>query len=154
VIDALGHGERANEAAVRALELLELCYREPLTDIVATCHAGLVHTRGAAMGLCSVRAKDRVIEHLAIGNVEMRLFSPEPVHTISFNGTVGMQMEKHQVMTYPFRPGSRLLMFTDGISGKLEVPPELLGRAPIETATYVFNNYRREYDDATIVALA
>lgn len=153
VIDALGHGVEAHRTAERALELLEICFREPLAEIVAACHEGLRHTRGVAMGLCSILSREQAVEHLAIGNVETRICRPEQVHTFCFNGTVGMQMERHQATIYPFRQGDRLIMFTDGISGKLEIPPRLLGRSPIDAATHIFENNRREYDDATVLVL-
>jgi hypothetical protein len=94
-----------------------------------------------------------VVEHVSIGNVELRLFNPEPTHTVSYNGTLGMQMEDHPVLSYQLRPSARLVLFSDGISRRLEIPRELLGRAPIEVATYLFANFRRDYDDATVLVL-
>ncbi len=52
VIDALGHGPEAHEAALLALEIIENNWAEPLLDLVMRCHQGLRHSRGAATAFC------------------------------------------------------------------------------------------------------
>lgn len=154
VIDALGHGDKANQTVVTALDILESCYLDDLEVIAATCHRGLKYTRGVAMGMCRVKLQERVVEHLSIGNVELRIYQGhEDRHTICFNGTLGMEAERYHVTTYPYNSQTSLVMFSDGISGKFRLSEYLLQKTPIEVASYIFRNFNREYDDATVLVL-
>ena len=154
VIDALGHGKEANRTVVTALEILTNCYTDDLADIAATCHRGLKDSRGVALGMCRVRQQERVVEHLCIGNVELRLYQGvKEQHTVCFNGTLGMETERYHVSSYPYTTQTALVMFSDGISGKFKLSEYLLEKTPVEIASYVFRNYSREYDDATVLVL-
>lgn len=154
VIDALGHGDAANKTVVMALELLGNCYMDDLVDIAATLHRGLRHSRGVAIGLCRIRLQEKTVEHLCIGNVELRIYQGlEERHTICFNGTLGMETERYRVTSHPYTPQTTLVMFSDGISGKFKLSEFLLQKTPVEVASYVFRNFSREYDDATVLVL-
>ncbi len=154
VIDALGHGSEANKTVVTALAILENCYMDDLADIAATCHRGLKYTRGVALGMCRVRLQEGIVEHLSVGNVELRVYQGlKEQHTICFNGTLGMETERYHVSSYPFTPQTALVMFSDGISGKFKLSEFLLEKTPVEVASYVFRNFSREYDDATVLVL-
>ena len=154
VIDALGHGSEANKTVVTALDILGNCYMDDLADIAATCHRGLRHTRGVALGMCRIRQPEGVIEHLSIGNVELRVYQGlKEQHTICFNGTLGMETERYHVSSYPYTTRTALVLFSDGISGKFKLSEFLLEKTPVEIASYVFRNYSREYDDATVLVL-
>ena len=154
VIDALGHGREANKTVVTALNILGNCCTDDLADIAATCHRGLRNTRGVALGLCRIRQQEKVVEHLCIGNVELRVYQGlTEQHTVCFNGTLGMETERYHVSSYPYTTQTALVMFSDGISGKFKLSQYLLEKTPVEIASYVFRNYRREYDDATVLVL-
>ena len=154
VIDALGHGNEANKTVVTALDILGNCYMDELGDIAATCHRGLKYTRGVALGLCRIRQQERSVEHLSIGNVELRVYQgTKEQHTICFNGTLGMESENYHVSSYPYNSQTALIMFSDGVSGKFKLSDFLLEKTPVEVASYIFRNYSREYDDATVLVL-
>ena len=152
VIDALGHGKEANKTVVTALDILGNCFTDDLAQIAATCHAGLKFTRGVAIGLCRIR--QQAVEHLCIGNVELRIYQGlKEQHTVCFNGTLGMETERYHVSSSPYTTQTALVMFSDGISGKFKLSQYLLEKTPVEIASYVFRNYGREYDDATVLVL-
>lgn len=152
VIDGLGHGVDANKAAVAAVEILEENYTRPLSEIIEMCHKGLRHTRGAAMALCKVDYKRKILEHVSIGNVETRVYrTPEPIRLFCFNGTLGMRMERYNVSEYPYFPGSLIVMFSDGIIGRFDIPPHLVEKNPQEIAAFIFENGIRGLDDATVL---
>ncbi|NTU43335.1 MAG: SpoIIE family protein phosphatase [Nitrospirales bacterium] len=152
VVDGLGHGEDAHKASQAAIEIIDHNRAEPLNTIVDRVHKGIRHTRGAAMGLCRIDFQAGKMEHLSIGNVEMRVYrSPRPIRPFCYNGTVGMMMESHRVFEYPYTEGSVMVMFSDGISGKFELDERLLALSPKEIGEYIFHGYARQTDDSTVL---
>lgn len=152
LIDVLGHGDEAYEDALLALELLSHNYTEPLAEIIQTCHRELKHTRGIAIAICKVIFHSKKLEHISIGNIETRIFgSPEMIRPFCYDGTVGISMETLKVCEYPYYEGCTIIMFTDGISDKFDVSRLLLERNPQEIASYIFDNYSRNDDDATVL---
>lgn len=152
VTDALGHGREAFETSRQALAVLEDVCEEPLPGIVDLCHRELKGTRGAAMALCRIDFAEGLLHHLSIGNVETRVYGTrEPVRPLCFNGTVGMSMENHHVRTYPWNDGATIVIFSDGVSGHFDLPPETLGASPQTIARYIFDRFARNYDDATVL---
>lgn len=152
MIDVLGHGEDAHEVAIRAYELLENNYMEPLLDVLQLCHRELQHTRGLALAVCKIIFKNKKLEHISIGNIETRIFGEtKKSRPFCFNGTVGAVMEKISISEYPFSEGDTIIMFTDGISGKFKISKEMLGGTLHDIASYIFDNYSMDYDDATVL---
>jgi anti-sigma regulatory factor (Ser/Thr protein kinase) len=154
VVDALGHGNEANKTVVQALDILGNCFNDDLEDIAATCHRGLRYTRGVALGMCRILHQEGIVEHLSVGNVELRVYQgAKEQHTVCFNGTLGMETERYHVSRYPYTPRTCLVLFSDGVSGKFQLSEFLLEKTPVEIASYVFRNFSREYDDATVLVL-
>ncbi|SNQ62044.1 putative anti-sigma regulatory factor, serine/threonine protein kinase [Candidatus Methanoperedens nitroreducens] len=152
VIDVLGHGRDAHDVALSVLKILEDNYTEPLAKIIDICHTGLRHTRGAAMALCRVNFKLKKFEHVGIGNVETRVFgATEPVEPFFFNGTLGMAMENYRVIEYPYIEGMAIVLFSDGISRRFDLSQQMLTKTPQEIAKFIFDNYARDTDDATVL---
>lgn len=152
VIDVLGHGEAAHEIALKIIKMLEDNYTQPLESIINICHQGLRHTRGAAMALGRLDLKRRLLEHISIGNVETRILgSAEAIRPICFNGTLGMAMERHKVIEYPFPEGATVIMFSDGIIGRFDLSAVWSAKTPQEIASFIFEHYFRGSDDATVL---
>lgn len=152
VIDGLGHGTGANEAALAAVGTVESGLADPLDELMRACHNRLRNTRGAAVALCRVEVARGVMQHLSVGNVETRVYgSPTPVRPYCFNGTVGGTVRRFRMMEYPFSCGSTIVMFTDGVSGRFELAPHELRKAPQEIARLIFDGYARQTDDATVL---
>jgi len=154
VIDGLGHGQEAQEAAQAAVDCLENYYRRPFTEIFQLCHQRLKKTRGAAMSLCSINIKDRVMTHSGIGNVNTRVYSSQAAPApFCINGTLGVAMRMVKVDDYPLPEDSVIIMFSDGISGHFS-PDSLRGSwglKPQRLAKRIMDNYARDNDDATVI---
>lgn len=152
LMDVLGHGREAYDTTLIILKILEDHYTESLKSIIDICHKGLKHTRGAAMALCRVDFGKKILEHISIGNVETRIYgTPEPLRPFCFNGTLGMAMENYRVIEYPYSEGLTILIFSDGISGKFDLSPQLLSKSPQEISSFIFDHYASDYDDATVL---
>jgi len=154
VIDGLGHGQDAHEAAQDAVDCLENFYRRPIAEIFQLCHQRLKRTRGAAMSLCRINLKDRVMTHAGIGNVNTRVYSSEAAPApFCINGTLGVAMRTVKVDDYPLPENSTIIMFSDGVSGRFT--PENLrgfwGLKPQGLAKQIMDNHAKDNDDVTII---
>jgi anti-sigma regulatory factor (Ser/Thr protein kinase)/serine/threonine protein phosphatase PrpC len=154
VIDGLGHGKYAQEASQSAVDCLENSYRRPFTEIFQLCHQRLKKTRGAAMSLCCINLKDRVMTHTGIGNVQTRVYSSEATPApFCINGTLGVAMPRVKVDDYPLPQNYLTIMFSDGISGRFSLDnfPGFLSLKAQRLAKQIMDNHSRDNDDATVI---
>src|SRR5437879_2735785 len=77
VLDGLGHGDEAADAAASAAEVLIRHASEPLVPLMLRCHEALRATRGVAMSLASF-VVDAALSWIAVGNVQAALFKAGP----------------------------------------------------------------------------
>jgi len=154
VIDGLGHGPAAHEAAQVAVDCLENYYRRAFSEIFQLCHQRLRKTRGAAMSLCRINLKDRVMTHTGIGNVQTRVYSSEKAPApFCLNGTLGVAMPKVRIDDYSLSKESIIVMFSDGVSGRFSPDrfPGFLSLRSQNLAKRIMDNYARDNDDATVI---
>ncbi|MQY31460.1 SpoIIE family protein phosphatase [Nocardia aurantia] len=121
VLDGLGHGSAAADAAARAVQVLAENRGEPLDVLMLMCHRAMSETRGAAVSLAMFTAGDR-LQWLGVGNVESRVVAAGPgkpvvrATALLTGGIVGYLLPPNlQTQTVAVRPGDLLLMCTDGI---------------------------------------
>ncbi|MFC4373844.1 stage II sporulation protein M [Nocardia halotolerans] len=157
VLDGLGHGAAAADAADRAAVILADNRGEPLDVLMVLCHRAMVETRGAAVSLALI-GPEETLQWLGVGNVESRLLTlgpagPELRATMLLTGgIVGYRLPAHlQPQTLPIRPGDLLLMASDGI---VAVGPESLDLArPAATiAGDLLARDAKDTDDAVVLA--
>ncbi|MET9212855.1 MULTISPECIES: PP2C family serine/threonine-protein phosphatase [unclassified Nocardia] len=157
VLDGLGHGAAAADAADRAMVILSENRGEPLDVLMVLCHRAMVETRGAAVSL-ALMGPGETLQWLGVGNVESRLLTlgpagPELRATMLLTGgIVGYRLPSHlQPQTLPIRPGDLLLMATDGI---VAVGPESidLARPATQIAGDLLARDAKDTDDALVLA--
>lgn len=152
VVDGLGHGVIASEAAREAVKAVKAATRENLTEIISVTHNALRSTRGAAMSIACVDHERSLIAFAGVGNVSAMVgkngFSRS---MISHNGTLGVKLPKIQEYTYPFERGMMLLMFSDGLTSKCGFTgyPGIFNRPPALIAGLLYRDFTRRRDDAT-----
>ncbi|MFE3320599.1 SpoIIE family protein phosphatase [Nocardia sp. NPDC059195] len=157
VLDGLGHGAPAAEAADRATHILNENCGEPLDVLMVLCHRAMVETRGAAVSLALIEPGE-TLQWLGVGNVDSRLLTLGPAGAelratmLLTGGIVGYRLPSHlQPQTLPIRPGDLLLMATDGI---VAVGPESLDLAKPATAIAgdLLARDAKDTDDALVLA--
>ncbi|MFN2597685.1 MAG: ATP-binding protein [Pyrinomonadaceae bacterium] len=154
VVDGLGHGAGAREAADAALEILSAWQGEPLEDVFRRAHERLRPTRGAVMGACVLDARAQKFHFAGVGNVEVRVVgSPAPVRPVSANGTLGSRLGAVRVFSYDWSEGATVLLASDGLSATWDIEdyPGLLAKSPQMIAGVLARDYSRETDDATVL---
>lgn len=152
VIDGLGHGREACEAAAEAERVLVATPYEPVDSLMRRCHEALRHTRGAVISMASFSVESSTMTWLGVGNVEGLLVRArtETSEAVPMRGgTVGYVLPSLNPRTIPVEPGDTLVLATDGIRHgfKQEVIP---GRTPQQIADEVLGNWSRRSDDACV----
>jgi len=158
VIDGLGHGEGAAEAAQRAAEVIDERRSEPLDAVMQSCHLALTETRGVAMTLARVDFDAGTMSWIGIGNVAADLVAKHPTgvevrsSALLAGGIVGYKMPQsvstHQV---PITPGDLLVISSDGIAQSHLDSIDFAANAST-IAEQLVDRYGRETDDALVLA--
>ena len=154
VVDGLGHGILAAEAAREAERALATAKSESLTDIVLDTHAALKKTRGAAFGIAKIQPEKGLLTFVGVGNIAASVLSMGSSRSMaSQNGILGQQMERVQEFTCPWGRGNILVMHSDGLISRwsLEPYPGIWNRHPSLIAAVLHRDYYRGRDDVTVL---
>ncbi len=154
VIDGLGGGEAAAEAAQRAVSVLERQPTLELTELMNQADRALAGSRGAVMALLHLNARDRSAEFVGVGNIGVQVYSDLPIKPISKNGIVGYRLPQLLRMTYTYNSGDIFVLYSDGISSRFttERPPDL-HQPPQQIADEILQRFGKNNDDATVVVI-
>ena len=154
VVDGLGHGLGAQDAAHAAIAAVERNPLESTTELLAWTHGALRATRGAAMSIAEVHHRTGVLKYAGVGNISGVLFSMnESRSMVSMNGTLGAVLPRLQEFTYPYTAGTMLLMYSDGLGSRCSPAgyPPILRRYPQALAGILIRDFSRGRDDATVL---
>ncbi|MGA7155351.1 MAG: ATP-binding protein [Acidobacteriaceae bacterium] len=155
VVDGLGHGAGATEAAEEAVATVKRSSQESLTEILLRSHNALKKTRGAAMSIAAIDHERQVMKFAGIGNVGALLITGSGSRSlVSQNGTLGVVLPRTtQEYTYPIERNTSLLMFSDGLSTKTSTAgyPGILNRHAALVAGILYRDFGRRRDDATVL---
>jgi serine phosphatase RsbU (regulator of sigma subunit) len=138
VADGLGHGVKASLATEEALAEFDT----DLERYVPRANARMRDTRGAAVTLC--RIADGELRYLAIGNVNGRVVTPEGARgLVTHGGTLGLHVEppRTRIATLPFPAGASLVLWTDGLTSRVNPDPDLLGHDPAVAAAALHRDH-------------
>jgi phosphoserine phosphatase RsbX len=148
VVDGLGHGPAAAEAAARAVSYLERtdCTVD-IEQLVQGLHDGLGGSRGAAALVCIVR--DGRLTACGVGNVQLRSMGGE-VPVVLTAGILGVRLRRLRTFGATLRDGQRLVVHTDGVSSRFDLGG--MRHLPAEeTCEAILHEHRHSHDDATIL---
>lgn len=155
VIDGIGHGREAAEAAQRAAaSVLEHAARESLVPLLKRCHAALGGTRGAVMNLAAFDAREGTLTWLGIGNVEGRLLLRTTTQSgyvrqnlLLRPGVVGQRLPSLQTAVTRVQPGDMVIFATDGVAP--DFAENIRIDAPVgDIAQGIIARYGKRTDDA------
>jgi anti-sigma regulatory factor (Ser/Thr protein kinase) len=154
VIDGLGHGAFAAEAAQAGIDAFRHHpFAEPL-DVMNRANAAMSKTRGGAAA-CARLVGDQV-SYSGVGNISAALVgNGRSTGLVSHNGTLGLHKRRGQQFEYRREPGTVLVMHSDGVSARWELKqnPALLARHPAIIAASIYRDHARGRDDATVVVV-
>ncbi len=154
VVDGLGHGAYAAEAAREAERVVAATRESSPTAILRDCHDAVRKTRGAAIGLAALDMEHGVMRYAGIGNVAAVIVSPNSSRSMTpHNGILGHEVHKFQEFSYPWNPDSILIMHSDGVTSRwaLDRYPGIWSKHPALIAGLLYRDFARGRDDATVL---
>jgi anti-sigma regulatory factor (Ser/Thr protein kinase) len=154
VVDGLGHGVLAAEAAREAERILAQTRVDSPQEILQDIHAALKKTRGAAAAVAKIQPEKGLLSFAGVGNISASIVSAGTSRSMaSHNGTVGHQMARVQEFTCPWNPGSHLVMHSDGLVSRwdLERYPGIWSKHPSLIAAILHRDFSRGRDDVTVL---
>lgn len=156
VVDGLGHGPDAEQAAQTVIAYLQTQFQthpnRPLDDLMQGCHRTLSGTRGAAVAFCRLEPDRGRMLFCGVGNVTLRSYPDRRGLGISLPGVVGYRMRRVRVFECELNEGDLVTMFTDGISGRFPMDA-FAALGIVALVTRVEAEFGKDHDDATLVAL-
>lgn len=157
VVDGLGHGEEAEQAAVLGRDAFA---RQPFMApqmLMDDMHAAMHGSRGGAVAFAQFDEAHDQLAFTGIGNIYASLVSPEKTRGLtSHPGIVGAQYRKVQTFDYAPVNGNLLIMHSDGLQSRwnLRDYPGLVQRHPAVIATVLHRDFSRGRDDVAVLVLA
>jgi anti-sigma regulatory factor (Ser/Thr protein kinase) len=154
VVDGLGHGFFAAEAAREAERMMADTTHAAPDEIIAEIHLALKKTRGAAAAIAKVDPAKGLLCYAGVGNISAVVANPETSRSLaSHNGTLGQQMERLQQFACPWTAESVLVMHSDGLGGRWDLRryPGIWRKPPSVVAAVLHRDFCRERDDVTVL---
>jgi anti-sigma regulatory factor (Ser/Thr protein kinase) len=154
VVDGLGHGAGAADAAAAAVAAFRRARFEPPARRLQAVHDAMRPTRGGAAGIADIDLGARTVRFAGVGNVGAMVVDNEtPRFLMSHNGTLGHTVRKIAEVCMPWPARGLLLMYTDGLGTPRELSayPGLLERHPSLVAGVLWRDLARGRDDVTVV---
>lgn len=156
LIDGLGHGIQAHDAAVAGLNVFrDHAFEEPVT-LMASLNSGMTGTRGGAAAVAQFDGATGALRYSGIGNIAGGVITLEGSRGLaSHPGIVGVQARRAQGFDFPDSRGKLLVMYSDGLQSRwnLKEYPGLAIRHPAVVTAVLFRDFNRERDDVTLLAM-
>jgi anti-sigma regulatory factor (Ser/Thr protein kinase) len=155
VVDGLGHGSFAAEAARTCVGVFAASPFEPPQHTMTRANAAMSKTRGGAAAVAVIKGES--LSYAGIGNISGSLLTAgRSQGLVSHNGTLGLNPRRAQQFEYRCEPHALLVMHSDGVSARwdLKSRPDVLACHPAIVAATIWRAHARERDDATVVVVA
>jgi anti-sigma regulatory factor (Ser/Thr protein kinase) len=157
VVDGLGHGLLAAEAAQKACSIMQESGGDPLEELIGAIHLALKGTRGAAIGIARILPEQRELRFIGVGNISGTLVQPEggSRSVMSYPGIIGHEMRKPREMSYPWTDRTILVLHSDGLQSQWAAsayPWALASEASLLSAV-LYRDWNRGRDDVTVLTV-
>lgn len=155
VIDGLGHGPKAHEAAVRARNYVESHYDRPLQYVFRGTERACKSTRGVVMALARFDWAEESVTVGNVGNIVVRVSGPEHPGFVVRRGVLGSNAPEPMVRTAPWEPQYTMVLHSDGVATKWQWDDVRSLENP--TASRVSNwllKHHGKDDDSTVVTVS
>jgi anti-sigma regulatory factor (Ser/Thr protein kinase) len=156
VVDGLGHGPQAAEAADVAVRIFRTYSSDAPASIITRLHDALKAARGAAAAVAEIRPLAGTLVYAGVGNIAGSILSNTLSRSlVSHNGTLGHVMARVQEFKVEWPKDGILIMHSDGLQSRWDLSryPGLLSKQPALIAGVLLRDFRRERDDASVLVM-
>jgi len=156
VIDGLGHGPEAADAAEICADVVRANAELGARELLGACHEALLSTRGVVMTAAWFDLERSEVSWAGVGNVDARLVRSGPEQredvALVFGGVLGYRMPRVRAATMALERGDLLVMITDGIDAAIS--PALAGGGSAQAlADRILAQHGKGTDDALAVVV-
>ena len=154
IVDGLGHGPAAAEAAQKAVRTFDAGSHISPASMVSAMNGALRSTRGAAVAVARIDFAAGTMAFAGIGNISGTLIDGEVTRkTVSHNGIVGHSVRSIQEFVYPCSRNTLVVLHSDGLATNwhLQAYPGLAEKHPGIVAAVLYRDFTRGRDDVTVV---
>jgi anti-sigma regulatory factor (Ser/Thr protein kinase) len=152
--DGLGHGERAHEAVLKAIEVVETTEENDPVEIIRQMHSHVRKTRGLVASVAVLNLRVREWRICGVGNIVTRLYGGILFkHYMAYNGIVGLNIPGTMNETViPAEKNQQLIMCTDGLRTRWDVAkyPSILKHDGMLLAAALYKDFNRRTDDSSV----
>lgn len=156
VVDGLGHGPLAAEAAAAAVSVFDASPFNVPSQTLERAHGAMRATRGAAAAIVQLDLDREAVTFCGVGNISGRLVSGvEDRSLMSHHGTLGLEVRRMQDANYAWPGHAVVVLHSDGIVSRWDLrdAPGLLQCDPTVIAAWVLRDHVRGRDDACVVVV-
>jgi anti-sigma regulatory factor (Ser/Thr protein kinase) len=156
VVDGLGHGPLAAEAAKAATKIVAARHELAPADLMQRLHEALRPTRGAAAAIADVDARRGIVRYCGVGNIAATILANGATRSlVSHHGTLGHDARRIAEFQYPWSASSTLVLNSDGLVSNWSLAryPGLAERAASLVAAVLYRDCRRQRDDTTVLVV-
>lgn len=155
IVDGLGHGLPAFDAAKEALRAFWKHAKEHPESILNALHGALRATRGAVAAVAEVDWRKRELRYAGAGNIAGTLVPVEgrAASLVSHPGTLGQSVPRFQEFTQRWPDDGLLILHSDGLSSHwtLEPYPGLTRKHPSLIAGVLYRDFASRRDDVVVL---
>ncbi len=157
VVDGLGHGAEAAEAAKAAVRSLDRHAHDPIIPLIRDCHRSLAGTRGVVMSVAAFDARAETMTWVGVGNVEGVLLraratvSPRRESLLLRGGVVGGHLPALAAAIVPVMRGDALIFATDGVRSDFASEHLAHDDPPQQLADRILARWGTKTDDALVL---
>ena len=155
MIDGLGHGPSAHDAATEAVRSFISLPNTLPTEQILSLHHQLKRTRGAVVNVVFIDLVNQQLSYSGVGNISMKVISQANVKgCFSYNGIVGHIMpgvlNNHNLQ---WQNNDIIILHTDGLISRWDLSryPAILQHNPIMLCAALYKDYDRGTDDTTVM---
>jgi hypothetical protein len=156
VIDGVGHGDEAADAAQRAVQVLARAQDANVITLVRRCHEVLLDTRGVVMSIAMVDTTQHSMTWLGVGNVAGHVLRSDPntmpvrETMLTRGGTIGLRLPMLVASVTELNRGDVFMLGTDGLAPGYASEVRLDG--PLQgLADQILLTHARGTDDALVL---
>jgi anti-sigma regulatory factor (Ser/Thr protein kinase) len=156
LVDGLGHGFGAAEAAQEAIATFRNRVQFGPAEILSYIHDALRKTRGAVAAIAEIKPKEQRLVYAGVGNISGVLHQGEGARSlVSHNGTLGMTAPKIREFKVEWPSDAVLVLHSDGLHSRWDLSSYagLISRHPALIGGTLIRDFRRQRDDASVVVV-
>jgi anti-sigma regulatory factor (Ser/Thr protein kinase) len=158
VVDGLGHGPLAHQAAQAALAAFTADDDSDPCSRLCQAHAAMRHTRGGVATVACIEPFQRRVRFAGVGNIQGKIVAAGQARGLASQPGMlgaGAQLPRLRLTNLPWTPGATLLLWSDGLRSQVTLTADatLLTHDPTVVAAALHRDFARGSDDATIVVV-